>query len=111
MQSFYGLACAGSQMARNLLAGLFGIDLVYSVSQIRQSVPSCVLSCIPQLLVESAPGQPVNAQSCDSPELRGCVCRVLCIRASLYTNPLNGQAHNVCHIYIHLHARTPHYIN
>ena len=29
---FYGLACAGSQMARNL-TGLSSIDLVYSVSQ------------------------------------------------------------------------------
>ena len=29
----YGLACVGSQMANNLLTGLSGIDLVYSVSQ------------------------------------------------------------------------------
>ena len=29
----YLFACAGSQMARNLLTGLSGIDLVYSVSQ------------------------------------------------------------------------------
>ncbi len=44
MQSFYGLACAGSQMARKLITGLLGIHL-YSVTQdetvclkVRQSV-------------------------------------------------------------------------
>ena len=31
--AIYLFACAGSQMAHNLLTGLSGIDLVYSVSQ------------------------------------------------------------------------------
>ena len=38
------IACAGSQMARNLLTGLSGIDLVSSVSQ-NQTV--CVLRLVP----------------------------------------------------------------
>ena len=60
--------------------------------KIRQYVSCCVLSRIPQLLVESAPGLACECSKlCDSPELLNCVCRVLCIRASLFTNPLSGQ--------------------
>ena len=60
--------------------------------KIRQYVSFCVLSRIPQLLVESAPRLTCECSKlCDSPELRSYGCRVLCIRASLCTNPLSVQ--------------------
>ena len=79
-------------MARNLLTGLSGIDLVYSVSQ-NQTVRLVLrLSRIPQLLVESALRLTCECSKwCDSPELCSYGCRVLFIRASLNTNPLSVQ--------------------
>ena len=73
--------------------------------KIRQYVSCCVLSRIPQLLVESAPGLACECSKlCDSPELLNCVCRVLCIRASLFTNPLSGQVPQ-CLPHLHQSAR------
>ena len=57
----------------------------------RQYISCFVLSCIP-LLVESAPRLTFECSKlCDSPDLCSYGCRVLCIRASLYTNPLSVQ--------------------
>ena len=40
----------------------------------------------------SAPGLACECSKlCDSPELRSHGCKVLCIQASLYTNPLSGE--------------------
>ena len=77
MQSFYRLAWAGSQMACNLITGLFGTDM-YSVNQddivcltVRQPVwksdslsraDSCPAHLVPQLFVKNVvhPGKPAN---------------------------------------------------
>ena len=61
----------------------------------RQYVSCFVLSCIP-LLLESAPRLTCECSKlCDSPELRSYGCRVLCIRASLYTHPLSVQVNTL----------------
>ena len=85
-------ACAGSQMPAIFLPGCLASILCIVSLKIRQYVSCCVLSRIPQLLVESAPGLACECSKlCESPELLNCVCRVLCIRASLFTNSLSGQ--------------------
>ena len=57
----------------------------------RQYVSCFVLSCIP-LLVESAPRLTFECSKfCDSPDLCSYGCRVLCLRASLYTNRMSVQ--------------------
>ncbi len=90
-QSVY-LLVRGHRWPAIFLPGCLASILCIVSFKIRQYVSCCILSRIPQLLVESAPGLACECSNlCDSPELLKCVCTVLCIRASLFTNPLSGQ--------------------
>ena len=92
MACFHELACGGGHKWPAIFLPCLASILCTMSLQIRQFVLCCVLSCIPQLLVESAPGLACECSKlCDSPELRSYGCRVLCIRASLSTNPLSGE--------------------
>ena len=90
-QSHY-LLVRGYRWPAIFLPGCLASILCMGSLEIRQYVSCCVLSRIPQLLVESAPGLASECSKlCESPELLNYVCRVLCIRASLFRNPLSGQ--------------------
>ena len=90
-QSVY-LLVRGHRWPAIFLPGCLASILCMVSLEIRQYVSCCVLSRIPQLLVESAPGLASECSKlCESPELLNYVCRVWCIRASLFRNPLSGQ--------------------
>ena len=108
--TIYWFACAGSQMARNLFTRLSGIDLVCSVSQ-NQTV--CLVL---RLVLHSAVGGECTQahlwmlHCCVTVPISAVMDVEFCASGLAYTQiHWVFKSHNVCHICINLHTRTPHF--